>query len=185
MTRRAVFLDRDGTLNVEKEYLSNPKDLVLIPGIGPALKRLREAGFLLFIVTNQSGIGRGYYRLQDMERVNARLREILAREGVEFEMIYFATEAPDQPSRGRKPSPQFLRDARDAFGVDLALSYMIGDKLSDLECGRNAGVKKSILVRTGYGDAVATERAFDEETTVVVPDLPAAARWILDSEEGR
>src|SRR5689334_14576185 len=149
--KRAVFLDRDGTLNEEKEYLSDPDRLVLFPGVGPALRQLQEAGFRLFVVTNQSGIGRGYYTLADMHRVNDRLRSMLAADGVEFDQIYFAPEAPDQPSRGRKPSPQFLWDARDQFGVDLSRSYMVGDKWIDLECGWNAGVARSLLVRTGYG----------------------------------
>ena len=101
---------------------------------------------------------------------------------MQFEKIFFAPEAPDQPSRGRKPSPQFLFDARDEFGIDLASSYMIGDKLSDAECGWNAGVKKSILVRTGYG--AKTEREFAEKLkrAVVADDLVAAAEWIIGTE---
>ena len=120
-----------------------------------ALKRLADAGFKLFIVSNQSGVGRGYFTLADVERVNEHLRRELARDGVRFEKIYIAPEAPDQPSRGRKPSPQFLFDARDEFGLNLAESFMVGDKLIDLECGWNAGVKKSILrphrLRRGSG----------------------------------
>jgi len=176
--RRAVFLDRDGTLIEEKEYLGDPAGVVVFPGVGPALRRLMDAGFLLFIVTNQAGIGRGYYTVDDMHRVNARLTELLAKDGVRFEKIYFAPEAPDQPSRGRKPSPQFLLDARDEFGLDLAQSYMIGDKLIDLECGWNAGVKRSILVRTGYG--AEWERKAKEKlgAALVAEDLAAAARLL-------
>jgi D-glycero-D-manno-heptose 1,7-bisphosphate phosphatase len=182
---RAVFLDRDGTLIEDKDYLSNPKQVVIFPGALEALQRLQGAGFKLFIVTNQSGIGRGYYALEDMHRVNARLLDELDARGVRVEKIYFAPEAPAQPSRGRKPSPQFLFDARDEFGLDLAHSYMIGDKLSDLECGWNAGVKASILVRTGHGDAPAHEWADKIRAAVVVDDLPAAAKWILDADQAR
>src|SRR5437764_14737875 len=107
--------------------------------------------FMLFIFKNQSVVGFGYLKMAEVERVNQRLVELLTQQGVRIEKIYFAPEAPEQPSRGRKPSPQFLFDARDEFGIDLAQSYIIGDKLSDLECGWNAGVKKSILVKTGYG----------------------------------
>ena len=102
--KRAVFLDRDGTINVDRNYLSDPSQLELISGAGRALRRLVDAGYLLFVVTNQSGIGRGYYTLQDMERVNAQLCKDLARDGVTFGRIYFAPEAPEKPSRGRKPS---------------------------------------------------------------------------------
>src|SRR3954470_18472421 len=148
---RAVFLDRDGTLIEERNYLSQPEQVVIFPGVPEALKRLQDAGFKLFIVSNQSGIGRGYFTMEGCERVHASLLGDLARAGVNFEKVYIAPEAPDQPSRGRKPSPQFLFDARDEFGLELSQSYVIGDKLIDLECGWNAGVKKSILVRTGYG----------------------------------
>jgi len=114
----------------------------IFPEAFAGLKRLATAGFKLFIVSNQSGVGRGYFTLAEVSKVNAHLAAEFARAGVRFEKIYIAPEAPDQPSRGRKPSPQFLFDARDEFGLDLARSFMIGDKLIDLECGWNAGVKK-------------------------------------------
>jgi D-glycero-D-manno-heptose 1,7-bisphosphate phosphatase len=180
--KRAVFLDRDGTMIEEKEYLYQPEKVVIFPGVGAALRQLQEAGFGLFIVTNQSGIGRGYYTLADMENVHRHLLQELGREGVRFEKIYFAPEAPDQPSRGRKPSPQLLFDARDEFGVDLSRSYMIGDKLIDLECGWNAGVKKSLLVRTGYGAELEERFADKLAEAVVVDDLKAAAGWILNQD---
>ena len=181
--KRAVFLDRDGTLNVERNYLSRPEDLVLLPGAGAALRRLQDANFLLFIVTNQSGIGRGYYTEADMHRVNKRLGAELARDGVRFQKIYYAAEAPEQPSRGRKPSPQFLWDARDEFGLDLSRSYMVGDKMIDLECGWNAGVKASILVRTGYGTEVEQAASPNLSRAIVKDDLAATAAWILEQQE--
>ena len=176
---RAVFLDRDGVLNEERNYLRRVEDVVVMAGAPAALKRLADAGFKLFIVSNQSGVGRGYFTLADVEKVNAHLAAEFAHVGVRFEKIYFAPEAPEQPSRSRKPSPQFLFDARDEFGLDLAHSFMIGDKLIDLECGWNAGVKKSILVRTGYGTKTEHEAADKLDAAVVVDDLPAAADWIL------
>ena len=178
MNSRAVFLDRDGTIILERNYLSDPDQVEVFPGAAKALRRLQDAGFLLFIVTNQSGIGRGYFTIADMERVNARLVSLLAAEGVRFQKIYFAPEAPDAPSRGRKPSPEFLFDARAEFGVDLAASYVIGDKLSDLESGWNAGVKHTVLVRTGYG-AEWERKLATPERAVIVDDLTNAADWIL------
>src|SRR5215212_5293205 len=146
---QAVFLDRDGTLIEERNYLHRVEDVVIFPGVHEALQRLQEAKFKLFVVSNQAGVGRGYFTMLEVDKVN---RHLLAElHGVTFEKIYIAPEAPGAPSHGRKPSPQFLFDARDEFGVDLAESYMVGDKLIDLECGWNAGVKKSLLVRTGYG----------------------------------
>jgi D-glycero-D-manno-heptose 1,7-bisphosphate phosphatase len=178
--RRAVFLDRDGTIIEEKEYLADPARVVVFPGAGAALRRLQDAGFLLVVVTNQSGIGRGYYTLADAEAVNARMLELLASHGVQIERIYLAPESPDQPSRGRKPSPQFLFDARDEFRLDLAASYMVGDKLLDLECGWNAGLRRSLLVRTGYG--AEWERKIAGQSLppwAACDDLPAAVQWIL------
>jgi len=178
-SKRAVFLDRDGTIIEDRDYLSRPEDVVIFPGTAAALKQLQDAGFLLFIVSNQSGVGRGYFTLAEVDSVNRQLIAELARAGVRFEKIYIAPEAPDQPSRGRKPSPQFLFDARDEFGVDLASSYMVGDKLIDLECGWNTGVKKSLLVRTGYGAKLEKASLDKINKAMVVDDLAAAARWIL------
>jgi D-glycero-D-manno-heptose 1,7-bisphosphate phosphatase len=177
----AIFLDRDGVLIEERHYLRRPEDVMIFPGTSSALKRLTDAGFLLFIVTNQSGVGRGYFTLADVERVHAHLTAAFARDGVRFARVYVAPEAPEQPSRGRKPSPQFLFDARDEFGVDLARSFFIGDKLIDLECGWNAGVKKSLLVRTGYGAELERASAERLAEAVIVADLPAAAEWILSA----
>jgi D-glycero-D-manno-heptose 1,7-bisphosphate phosphatase len=177
--QRAVFLDRDGTLIEEKHYLRRPEEVVIFPGAGLALRRLQDAGFKLFMVSNQSGVGRGYFTLADVEKVNAHLLELLAAEGVRFEQIYIAPEHPDAPSRGRKPSPQFLFDARDEFGLDLAQSFMIGDKLIDLECGWNAGVYKSILVRTGYGAELSRSAPEQLRKALVMDDLAGAANWIL------
>jgi D-glycero-D-manno-heptose 1,7-bisphosphate phosphatase len=172
-----VFLDRDGTLIEEREYLSRPEQVVLYSGAAQALRRLREGGFRLIMVSNQSGVGRGFFTMEDVAKVNVRLEELLTAEGASLDKIYVAPEAPEQPSRGRKPSPQFLFDARDEFGLDLAESYMIGDKLIDLQCGWNAGVKQSILARTGYGAKF--EKDPEAARAVVVDDLAAAADWIL------
>ncbi len=176
---KAVFLDRDGTINEERHYLHRPDDLVLFTGAAQALGRLQQAGFKLFIVSNQSGVGRGYFTLEAVHQVNERLLAELAKEQVKVDHIYLAPEAPDMPSRGRKPSPQFLFDARDQYGLELGQCYMIGDKLIDLECGWNAGVKTCILVRTGYGAETERIAAAGLEKAVVVDTLSAAADHIL------
>jgi len=182
---QAVFLDRDGTIIHERNYLSRPEDVAIFPGIPAALKQLHDAGFKLFIVSNQSGIGRGYFTAADAERVNQHLLTELARDGVRFEKVYIAPEAPDTPSRGRKPSPQFLFDARYEFGVDLANSYMVGDKMIDIECGWNDGVKQCILVRTGYGADTVQASAATLQSAIIVDDLAAAADWLLKQHEAK
>jgi len=178
----AVFLDRDGTLIAEKNYLCRPEDVEIFPGAGGALKQLQDAGFKLFIVSNQSGVGRGYFTLAEVDRVNEHLCRELAHDGVRFKKIYIAPEAPDRPSKGRKPSPQFLFDARDEFGLDLGQSFMVGDKLIDLECGWNAGVKTSILVRTGYGAKLEAEAPDKLSSAMIVDGLPGVAEWILKTK---
>ncbi len=178
---RAVFLDRDGTLIEEKEYLSDPEKVAPFAGAAEALLSLQTSGFKLFVVSNQSGVGRGYFTMADVELVHGRMTQCFARNGVRFERFFVAPEAPGQPSRGRKPSPQFLLDARDEFSLDLRSSYVIGDKLSDLECGWNAGVKKCILVRTGYGRKLEQEHPDALAAAVIADDLPAAAKWILNA----
>jgi D-glycero-D-manno-heptose 1,7-bisphosphate phosphatase len=165
---RAVFLDRDGTLMVDKDYLFRPEEVEVFPGAASALRRLQESGFKLIIVTNQSGVGRGYFRTQDVEKVHTHLVDQFRREGVTFTAIYYAPEAPDQPSHGRKPSAQFLFDARDQYGLSLPECYMIGDKVADLECGMNGGVKRSILVRTGYGAQTEKKGSAAVQAAVVV-----------------
>ncbi len=175
----AVFLDRDGTLIVDKSYLSKPEEVEFIPGTIEALGKLVSAGFRLVMVTNQSGIGRGYFTLEDVERVHAHMAVEVMLRGVVFAAIYVAPEAPDQPSYGRKPSPQFLFDARDQLGLDLNHCYMVGDKWLDLETGWNAGTRRSLLVRTGHGRQVETDRSGNLRGAVVVDDMAAAAEWIL------
>lgn len=181
--KNAVFFDRDGTLIEERNYLHRPADVVLFPDAVGALRRLQEAGFLFFIVSNQSGVGRGYFTMAEVEAVNRHLLESLRRESVSFEKIYVAPEAPDSPSRGRKPSPQFIWDARDEYGLDLARSYLVGDKLTDLECGWNAGLKQCLLVRTGYGAELANRLDTKDGRGIMVDNLKAAADWIIADKD--
>jgi D-glycero-D-manno-heptose 1,7-bisphosphate phosphatase len=176
---RAIFLDRDGTMIAEANYLRHPDQVKFFPATRTGLKKLGDAGFKLFIVSNQSGVGRGYFTMADVAKVNKHISDELARDGVRFDKIYIAPEKPEEPSRGRKPSPAFLFDARDEFNLELAQSFMIGDKLIDLECGWNAGVNKSILVRTGYGAEVERKAPEQISRAVVVDDLDKAAEWIL------
>lgn len=179
MQRRAIFIDRDGTLIREKEYLHQPEQVEFFEGVIPSLKRAIDAGFLIVMVTNQSGVGRGYFTREDVERVHAHIAKEMSSQEVACMKVYAAFEAPEVPSRGRKPSPQFLFDARDEFGIDLARSYMIGDKFIDLQCGWNAGVRKSILVRTGYGAKVEKEGNDQLRDAMIADDLGAAIDWIL------
>jgi len=180
--KAAVFLDRDGTLNVERHYLHKPDELELIDGVIEGLQLLQQANFQLFVVTNQSGIGRGYFAEEDMRLVHRKLEHILESHGINLAHIYFAPEAPGEPSRGRKPSPQFLLDASRDYQISLEHSYMIGDKQCDLDCGWAAGVAASVLVRTGYGADLERGELAVRGSFHVADDLLAAAHWIRQSE---
>ena len=176
---RAVFLDRDGTINREKSYLAEPEALELLNGVPEALRSLQDHGFLLFVVTNQSGIGRGFYTERELKAVHDRLVALAAESGVVFRRIYYAPETPDEPTCGRKPSPRFLFNASKIYRIELSRSYMIGDKLSDLQCGWNAGVRKSILVKTGYGSQLLSRPDIDLSRAQIAENLTEAAEYIL------
>jgi D-glycero-D-manno-heptose 1,7-bisphosphate phosphatase len=148
MSRRAVFFDRDGTLMEEAHYCGDPRQVQVYAGIPAALRSLKEAGFRTFIVTNQSGIGRGLISEADYRAVQAELISQIG-EGL-IDASYFCPDAPGTASTRRKPEPGMLLEAAAEFDIDLARSYTIGDKAADVECGRHAGTK-TILVLTGYG----------------------------------
>jgi D-glycero-D-manno-heptose 1,7-bisphosphate phosphatase len=146
--RRAVFFDRDGTLMEDVHYCGDPAKVKVYPGVSDALRRLKEAGFATVIVSNQSGIGRGWIT-QDQYR--AVEREFLRQAGAGLiDASYFCPDAPDAPSTCRKPAPGMLLNAARDLGLDLARSFLVGDKSDDIECGRRAGAR-TILVLTGYG----------------------------------
>lgn len=173
--KRFVLIDRDGTLNVEKNYLSDPDQLELIAGAGPALKRLQDAGFGIAVITNQSGIARGYFDLDRLGQVHDRLRALLAAEGVTLDGIYLCPHGPDDDCRCRKPLPGMIEQAVAEHGFDPARAVMIGDKDADVELGKGVGAA-TILVRTGYG---AKTEAKGCRADHVVDDLPAAVEVIL------
>jgi len=173
--RPFILLDRDGTLNVEVNYLSDPAQLKLLPGVSGALKRLRELGYGLAVVTNQSGVSRGYFTLETAELINQRLRRMLAEDGAAVDAVYLCPHGPEDGCDCRKPLPGMARQAQAEFGFDPAQAIVIGDKKADIDLGRAIGAT-TILVRTGWGaDA---EKAGDTEPDAIVDDLPAAVRWI-------
>ncbi|MGE5515451.1 MAG: D-glycero-beta-D-manno-heptose 1,7-bisphosphate 7-phosphatase [Bacteroidota bacterium] len=174
--KRFVLIDRDGTLNVEKHYLSDPDQLELYPGVGAALKRLRDAGFGLVVVTNQSGIARGYFDMARLEQIHDRLRALLAAEGVTVDGIYVCPHGPDDDCACRKPLPGMVDQAVAELGFDPTQAYMIGDKEVDVELGHAVGAT-SFLVRTGHGAKFVAGTTADH----VVDDLAAAAEVILAS----
>lgn len=150
----ALFLDRDGTIIHDRDYLCDPAGVELIPGAADALRHARARGYLLFLFTNQSGIGRGYHTIEDTHRCNARMLDLLGLGPELFAGICIAPEAPDQPSLYRKPSPRFIEETIARRGLDRAQCWMIGDRESDLDAGLAAGIRAA-AVCTGKYDAAA------------------------------
>ncbi|MBS1963661.1 MAG: UDP-glucose 4-epimerase GalE [Bdellovibrionales bacterium] len=175
--KKAVFLDRDGTLNFDPGYLSDHEKFELIPGVPAALKRLADAGYLLVVVSNQSGVGRGKIEIPQLRRIHAKLDRLLAGEGVRIHHYALCFHHPDEDCECRKPKPKLVLDAAAKYRIDLARSFMVGDKLSDVECGRNAGVGGSFLVGSGYG--AEEVKLLPSPDGVYFPDLAAVADRIL------
>lgn len=151
---RALFLDRDGTLIHDRDYLCDPAGVELIPGVPDALRRARALGYRLFLFTNQSGIGRGYHTIDDTYRCNARMLELLGLGPALFDEICIAPEAPDQPSPYRKPSPRFINEMVERFALDRSQCWMIGDRESDLDAGLNAGIRAAAVCTGKYDTAM-------------------------------
>jgi D-glycero-D-manno-heptose 1,7-bisphosphate phosphatase len=171
--RRVALLDRDGTLIVDRHYLSDPDGVALMPGVAEGLRRLKTLGLGLVVVSNQSGVGRGYFTVDDMERVNDRMIELLAAEGVRPDGLYFCPHAPDAGCPCRKPKPGLVERAARELGFDPADGFMIGDQGVDMALGRAVGTT-TILIRAAAGDDRGAEAMADH----VCATLDEAARVI-------
>ncbi|ALB53892.1 D-glycero-beta-D-manno-heptose 1,7-bisphosphate 7-phosphatase [Cronobacter universalis] len=169
----AIFLDRDGTINIDHGYVSEIDRFEFIDGVIDAMRELKAMGFALVLVTNQSGIARGMFTEAQFEQLTEWMDWSLADRGVDFDGIYYCPHHPEaaveefrQNCDCRKPQPGMLLSARDFLHIDMAASYMVGDKLEDMQAGAAAGVGTKVLVRTGKP---------------VTPEAEAAADWVLNS----
>jgi len=184
-----LFLDRDGVLIIDRHYLADPQDVTLITGVCEALRKAQSAGYILVGVSNQSGIGRGLFTLDDFQKVMARMEELLAAQGICLDGFYYCPHDPNERCNCRKPFPGLLEEARKDFNWDPAKSWVVGDKLSDVKLGRNNHMG-GVLVETGHGMAEKSkvEDGFKLDSRVAVaPDLEKAITFILnhqDPEEG-
>ena len=189
---KVVFLDRDGTINEEVHYLYRPEDFKFLPGVPEALKMLTDSGYKLVVVTNQAGVARGYYSEADVVKLHGYVNQLLKPYGTGIHGFYYC---PHHPEHGkgrykmacgcRKPGIGLFEQAEKDFAVDKSASYMIGDKLLDVEAGKRYGVT-SILVGTGYGAGYrrqAEEAGTLPEYDYYAETLTAAARWILQRDE--
>jgi D-glycero-D-manno-heptose 1,7-bisphosphate phosphatase len=180
----AAFIDRDGVINEERNYVHRIEDFVLLPGVAQGLALLRDAGYRLIVVTNQAGIARGYYDKSAMDRLHDHLREQLALQGVALDAIYFCPHHPSGSVKElafecdcRKPAPGMLLQAAKDFELDMSASVLIGDKLSDVQAGKRAGVGRVVIVESGHKVEDGARLQADD----VAADLLAAAQLLTAS----
>ncbi len=183
---KAIFLDRDGTIIKEVNYLDNINDVELLPEAVKGLKRLKEAGFLLIITTNQSGLARGYLTEFELEEINEYLLDLLKKNGVIIDELFYCPHHVDgiidrykRDCECRKPKIGMVKKAQEKYDIDLNNSYVIGDTLKDVGLAKNFG-GKSILVKTGYGQALADDKVvLIPHPDYIADNLLEAAEWVL------
>jgi D-glycero-D-manno-heptose 1,7-bisphosphate phosphatase len=184
MTRqRFVVLDRDGTIIVEHHYLSDPCQVELISGVANGLRELSRLGLGLVVITNQSGVGRGFFNKVHVGLVHERMCQLLEAEGLHLDGIYFCPHKPEDDCPCRKPRPGLVEKAERDLGFDPQTAFVIGDKPCDIELGRQIGAT-TFLVRTGYGAQVAQERIITPD--YIVDDIQEAAeiiKYLLVSDD--
>lgn len=170
--KRFVILDRDGTITVERNYLSNHNQVELIPNAAKGLKKLRNLGLGLLVITNQAGVGRGYFNLNDLKLIHERMIDLLAAEGVAIDGIYFCPHKVEDNCTCRKPKLGLIEQALKKHNFDPKGCFVIGDKALDIELGEAMGAT-TFLVRTGYGAEVEKEKKASPD--YIVNDLLEAA----------
>jgi D-glycero-D-manno-heptose 1,7-bisphosphate phosphatase len=173
--QRLVLLDRDGTINAEKKYLSSPDQLELLPWAAEGIQMMKRLGLATVVVTNQSGIGRGYFDFDRLDGINRQLAHLLATRGASLDRFYVCPHHPEDACKCRKPLPGLAMKAADEFGAALTESFVVGDNECDIEMGKRVGAT-TILVRTGYGAEVAEQSS--TQPHYVVDNLLEAAQVI-------
>jgi len=148
--QKAIFLDRDGVINIEKNYLYKIKDFEFIPGVIEAIKYLEDKGFLLFIITNQSGIARNYYTKDDFNTLTSWMIEVLKKQNITISQVEFCPHGPYESCTCRKPLTGMIDNILKNYDIDLENSWLIGDKSSDIACGKSANIKNIIQVKSGH-----------------------------------
>jgi len=190
----AIFLDRDGTINEEVGYLDHPDRLHMIPAAFAAIRLINQSGMKAIVISNQSGVARGFFTEENVREIHQNIQQALRERGAFIDRFYFCPHHPtegEEPYRKvcncRKPQPGMLYQAADELDIDLARSYMIGDKYADIEAAHRAGVK-GVLVLTGYGRHSSGDKDHETETQdnrpdYIAADILGAVRWIMKDRQ--
>jgi len=179
-TKFAVFVDRDGTICFDRHYLSDPDGLELIPTVAEGIKRLNDAGIPVIVVTNQSGVGRGLFDEDQLEVIHDRMEEVLDEHGARVDDIYYCPHKPDSGCDCRKPAPGMLLEASDEHGIDLKQSFVIGDRMMDVEMAHAVGAKAVLVPEPGdQYDIEKESQASPEDPDYRTDSFMNAVEWIL------
>jgi len=146
--KKAIFLDRDGIINIDKSYVYKKEDFEFYDGVFKTLRHFQSLGYILIIITNQSGIGRGYYTEEDFQKLMAWVKDEFKKQNIDIKAIYHCPHKPDENCTCRKPKPKMIESAIKKYNIDTDASWMIGDKQSDIQAGNNANITNTILVNT-------------------------------------
>lgn len=182
--QKAFFLDRDGTINVDYVYISDPARIELIENVAQAIKMIKDAGYLVIVVTNQSGVGRGIITPEVLPKINRRLNDLVVAEvGVGIDEFKNCLHTPADKCRCRKPGTLLVEEAVASWGIDLAQSVFVGDKMTDVLTGVTTRCRFSILVKTGKGE-FEKDVLRDENGSIATPDflaedLLSAVKWVF------
>jgi histidinol-phosphate phosphatase family protein len=183
--QKALFLDRDGTINLDPGYISQPSLIQLLPGAAAAIRRAKDAGYLIAVISNQSGVARGLIAPEALPLIHERLNELLFLEAhASVDFFACCTHLPSADCNCRKPLPRLVYEAQAQLGVDLARSAFVGDRLTDIRTGKGAPVKYTVLVRSGEGRGEEAKISPSEDTPDhVADDLAGAVDWLLAQPE--
>ena len=184
--KRAVFLDRDGTINEQMGYINHISRFRLLPKVAEAIRMLNENDYLVVVVTNQSGPARGYFPIELVHEVNRHMQRLLKNEGANVDAIYFCPHLPEDGCNCRKPKTGMIEMACRDMEIDLSRSYVVGDMCDDIELAKNAGIK-GIMVKTGYGLGEIEYRLPKKniKPDYIADDLFSAVTWILENDKRR
>ena len=182
MAFKAVFVDRDGTINVNVEYLDDPKKLKIYPGVAEGLKKLKENSFKIIVITNQSGIARGFFSEERLKEIHQKMREELSKKGATIDGIYYCPHHPDDGCDCRKPNTGLFKKAVKEHNIDITSSYVIGDRMLDIEAGFKIGLK-TVLVPEKKEKVKKEMKKSKIKPDYLCNDFYSGVKWILKNNK--